>query len=572
MEDQILKAAVSKYGLTQWARVASLLPKKTARQAKARWNEYLSPAVRAHEWEKKDDAKLLDVAKLFPNQWRSVAQIMGRTATQCMERYQKLLDSAVNGGSDDEVAENVDYAGPGIETLPALGNAHESLPSRPDAEDMDEDEREMLSEAKARLANTQGKKAKRKDRERLLAESRRIALLQKRRELKAAGINVSLTLKNKARRKEFDFNADIPHERAPLAGKFDVLAEDALNTELRAAFQKLVNAKGLGDGLKKRGKESTNSIKAAAGLVARLDDHRTKRMKLDLPEPGAADEAQVLGSHIAQVSRHLVTQEAPAPLLEQKAPLSRKKVVSNLKNLLLSLPEPTKQRRVSFKIPELAASSEPEASASTLEVLHPVEEQFIQTQALQQGLPIPPLEGFDVQEQDPIARQILDEARLLVMSDSAQQCQPTPRQVEPLGSEYMNNAEALVAAELSSMAPQSLHEKVTQPKLSKLGETVDTIYELLNGLSVSAQGFEAQVESLQALVDNAHTFAGLCQEMAQNSELLHQSTFELNTARAILQDEEIAIQTRSATLSELVERLRAAENRVKSRRFHPQGT
>lgn len=49
-------------------------------------------------------------------------------------------------------------------------------------------EKEMLSEARARLANTQGKKAKRKARERQLEEARRLAMLQKKRELKAAGI------------------------------------------------------------------------------------------------------------------------------------------------------------------------------------------------------------------------------------------------------------------------------------------------------------------------------------------------------------------------------------------------
>jgi pre-mRNA-splicing factor CDC5/CEF1 len=31
-EDEILKAAVMKYGLNQWARVSSLLPRKTAKQ------------------------------------------------------------------------------------------------------------------------------------------------------------------------------------------------------------------------------------------------------------------------------------------------------------------------------------------------------------------------------------------------------------------------------------------------------------------------------------------------------------------------------------------------------------
>jgi len=46
----------------------------------------------------------------------------------------------------------------------------------------------MLSEACVRLANTQGKKAKRKARERQLEEVRRLAVLQKKQELKQAGI------------------------------------------------------------------------------------------------------------------------------------------------------------------------------------------------------------------------------------------------------------------------------------------------------------------------------------------------------------------------------------------------
>ena len=64
----------------------------------------------------------------------------------------------------------------------------ESKPARPDPVDMDEDEKEMLAEARARLANTKGKKAKRKAREKQLEEARRLATLQKKRELKAAGI------------------------------------------------------------------------------------------------------------------------------------------------------------------------------------------------------------------------------------------------------------------------------------------------------------------------------------------------------------------------------------------------
>ena len=130
----------------------------------------------------------------MPTQWRTIAPIVGRTATQCLERYQKLLDDA-EAKENDELG----LGGPGGEAGPSADDIRrlrpgeidpdpETKPARPDPIDMDEDEKEMLSEARARLANTQGKKAKRKARERQLEEARRLAVLQKKRELKAAGI------------------------------------------------------------------------------------------------------------------------------------------------------------------------------------------------------------------------------------------------------------------------------------------------------------------------------------------------------------------------------------------------
>jgi pre-mRNA-splicing factor CDC5/CEF1 len=92
VEDEVLKAAISKYGLNQWARCASLLAKKTAKQCKSRWQEWLDPSIKKTEWSREDDEKLLTMAKLLPTQWRTIAPIVGRTATQCLERYQKLLD------------------------------------------------------------------------------------------------------------------------------------------------------------------------------------------------------------------------------------------------------------------------------------------------------------------------------------------------------------------------------------------------------------------------------------------------------------------------------------------------
>ncbi|XP_062084410.1 cell division cycle 5-like protein [Humulus lupulus] len=217
-EDEILKAAVMKYGKNQWARISSLLVRKSAKQCKARWYEWLDPSIKKTEWTREEDEKLLHLAKLMPTQWRTIAPIVGRTPSQCLERYEKLLDAACVKDDNYEPGDDPRKLRPGeIDPNP------ESKPARPDPVDMDEDEKEMLSEARARLANTRGKKAKRKAREKQLEEARRLASLQKRRELKAAGID---TRQRKRKRKGIDYNAEIPFEKKPPPGFYDVTEED----------------------------------------------------------------------------------------------------------------------------------------------------------------------------------------------------------------------------------------------------------------------------------------------------------------------------------------------------------
>lgn len=105
----------------------------------------------------------------------------------------------------------------------------ESKPARPDPVDMDEDEKEMLSEARARLANTRGKKAKRKAREKQLEEARRLASLQKRREIKAAGLEA---FQRQRKQRGIDYNAEIAFEKKPPPGFFDTSAEDKHSVQM----------------------------------------------------------------------------------------------------------------------------------------------------------------------------------------------------------------------------------------------------------------------------------------------------------------------------------------------------
>ncbi len=305
IEDEVLKASVSKYGLNQWARVSSLLARKTPKQCKARWVEWLDPSIRKIEWSKEEDEKLLHLAKLMPTQWRTIAPMVGRTATQCLERYQKLLDEA-EARENDELGlggpAGGETAAPSADDVRRLRPGEldpdpESKPARPDTIDLDEDEKEMLSEARARLANTQGKKAKRKARERQLEESRRLALLQKRRELKNAGINIKIVNRRKG---QMDYNADIPFEKKAVPGFYDTQEEKEMNEKERESFdprkQQLANKrKGDQDEDMQRKKQKGDKPGPSAAFAAaakagqmqkiREAEQSSKRRALNLPAP-----------------------------------------------------------------------------------------------------------------------------------------------------------------------------------------------------------------------------------------------------------------------------------------------
>jgi pre-mRNA-splicing factor CDC5/CEF1 len=254
-EDEILKAAVQKYGKQQWARVASLLNRKTAKQCKARWHEWLDPSVRKVEWSREEEEKLLHLAKLMPAQWKTVGPLVGRTATQCQDHYEKLLDEAAAAANDKGSGEDGAADGTaGIRHQPLrvgqIDSHPETKPARPDPIDMDEDEIEMLQEARARLANTQGKKAKRKGREKMLAQAKRMADLQKRRELKQAGL-ISGQAKRKARKRlkggDIDLGVEIPFHKPAPAGFHDVSGEVVRSEALRVKQAKRVDFQQLNE-------------------------------------------------------------------------------------------------------------------------------------------------------------------------------------------------------------------------------------------------------------------------------------------------------------------------------------
>ena len=277
----------------------------------ARWFEWLDPSIKKTEWAKEEDEKLLHLAKLMPTQWRTIAPIVGRTAAQCLERYEALLDQAQRKEDGGDIADDPRKLKPGeIDPNP------ETKPARPDPKDMDEDELEMLSEARARLANTQGKKAKRKAREKQLEEARRLASLQKRRELRAAGINTRLRYGTR-RHRIIDYNKEIPFEKRPAIGFYDTALEhpDANAINFKRLRMDQVDEKRRDEEEQKERKKDKKVLKkqqenSVPAELLNNEEPSRKRSKLVLPSPQITDqemEAIVkLGRHSEQARESVV--------------------------------------------------------------------------------------------------------------------------------------------------------------------------------------------------------------------------------------------------------------------------
>jgi pre-mRNA-splicing factor CDC5/CEF1 len=306
-EDEILKAAVMKYGKNQWSRIASLLSRKSAKQCKERWYSWLDPSIKKTEWSREEEEKLLHLAKIFPTQWPTIAPLVGRTPAQCLQHYEKLLSAAQ--GIDDE--SELKKLRPGEVDVNAA-----QKPARPDPIDMDEDEKEMLSEARARMANTVGKKAKRKAREKQLQEARRLAAFQRRRELRAAGIDV--VLEPKFRHRGVDYNAEIPFQRKEPLGFYDTSAE-----KIKEKEKEIFRPKSLQEieGLRREDEEERARKKDKEKLKKKKDEniptlwnktanYQPKRSKLVLPSP------QVTDSELEEIVKIGQTSEQAKELLD----------------------------------------------------------------------------------------------------------------------------------------------------------------------------------------------------------------------------------------------------------------
>ena len=113
--------------------------------------EWLDPSIKKTEWTREEEEKLLHMAKLMPAQWKNDCADCG------------TYGSAVFGTIRETFGQSSGERYPAERTIEKAQTGRDrsftgDQASEPDPVDMDADELEMLSEARARLANTKVRK------------------------------------------------------------------------------------------------------------------------------------------------------------------------------------------------------------------------------------------------------------------------------------------------------------------------------------------------------------------------------------------------------------------------------
>ena len=90
-EDDRLRGLVSKYGEDNWAIIASKMKKRSTRQCRDRWINYLSPLAINGTWTPEEDQLLNEKVETYGRKWKFLTNFFfGRTDINIKNHYNFL--------------------------------------------------------------------------------------------------------------------------------------------------------------------------------------------------------------------------------------------------------------------------------------------------------------------------------------------------------------------------------------------------------------------------------------------------------------------------------------------------
>jgi hypothetical protein len=110
-EDARLQELIGRLGDRNWSEIERLMPGRTSRQCRERWNLYLSPAISNTPWTLEEDLLLIRLSQLLGPKWTAITKnFPKRTPNNVKNRYkqfqrktQRLSPFIQPAGLDDRV-------------------------------------------------------------------------------------------------------------------------------------------------------------------------------------------------------------------------------------------------------------------------------------------------------------------------------------------------------------------------------------------------------------------------------------------------------------------------------------
>ncbi|KAF6256388.1 hypothetical protein COO60DRAFT_115932 [Scenedesmus sp. NREL 46B-D3] len=113
-EDQLLGHLVDTCGVGHWAEIARQMQGRTDQQCLARWTRHLDPAINRGFWTPEEDAQLLALYEAHGSNWSRIAQCLRvRIPHQCRSRFNILARGGGSGSRRVPLHKRIDSAGSG---------------------------------------------------------------------------------------------------------------------------------------------------------------------------------------------------------------------------------------------------------------------------------------------------------------------------------------------------------------------------------------------------------------------------------------------------------------------------
>jgi hypothetical protein len=91
-EDEVILQFVEQNGHKDWARLASLLPRRTGKQCRERFRNHLDPILMHRPWTAAEDDQLVELHAQYGNQWTRISTFFeGRTDNCVKNRWNSTL-------------------------------------------------------------------------------------------------------------------------------------------------------------------------------------------------------------------------------------------------------------------------------------------------------------------------------------------------------------------------------------------------------------------------------------------------------------------------------------------------